>query len=436
MIIPTPRFWILIAIGIILALGGAIVPGLEQAVLPYNLMLGLVFGVSAWLGFKSSPLSVSRRMDPILSVNVSNQVRLNLENVGNIPLTFRIRDEAPDTSVPEGNDFNIAMAPYEQITRVYHLTPRERGRQNFRGTYYRFLAPLGLAQIQKQLPTEQEVRVYPNVLAVREFDLLKQRGQLNLMGMRRSRVKGLGTEFESLRDYHEDDYRKIDWKASARRGKLVVRNFEQESNQSVIVCVDTGRHMLSEVDGIRKLDYCLDSCLLLLHAAERSGDQIGLMMFNDEIKRFVSPRKGKSQVSAVTDALYDCLAEPVQSDYSSAFGYLAKRWKRRSLVVLFTDSENYDQANELALALDVIRKRHLLFVVRVSDPKIKAMARQDITSDKKFFEKAASLWYSSDRRRAEARLAVMGIQSIEAEPEELGNALVGAYLRVKELNLL
>lgn len=436
MIIPTPRFWILLAFGIILALGGAIIPGLELLVLPYNLFLAIVFAFTAYLGKQSNPLSVQRRTNPLLSVNISNQVHLSLENIGNQPLEFHIRDEAPDTATPRENEFRIHLAPFEIADKNYSVTPRERGKQQFRGTYYRFLAPLGLARIQKHIQNQEDVRVFPNVQAVREFDLLKQKGQLNRIGVRQSRIKGLGTEFESLRDYHEDDYRKIDWKASARRGKLVVRNYEQESNQSVIVCVDLGRQMLSEVDGIRKLDYCLDSSLLLLHAAERAGDQIGLIMFNDEIKKFVSPRKGKAQVSAITEALYDSLAEPVQSDYLAAFSYLAKRWKRRSLIVLFTDSENYDQANELAIALEVIRKRHLLIVVRVSDPKIKALSTQTVHSEKQFFDKAASLWYLNDRQRAEARLASSGIQSLESEPEELGATLVGAYLRVKDLNLL
>lgn len=436
MVIPTPRFWILLAAGIFLALAGAVVPGLESLVLPYNLFLFSILGITAFIARRWEPLAVRRRTDPILSANTSNAVRLVLENQAAQAMTFLIRDEAPDTALVEGNQFKSTLQGAEEKEVVYHIKPLERGRQWFRGTFYRYTAPLGLCQIQKQLPTEEEVRVFPNVLAVREFDLLKQRGQLQMMGLRRSRVKGLGTEFESLRDYNEDDYRKIDWKASARRGKLVVRNYEQESNQNLIVCVDTGRHMLSEVDGIRKIDDCLDACLLLLHAAERAGDQIGLLMFNDIVKRYVVPRKGKQQVAAVMDALYDCAAEPVQPDYAGAFAYLSKRWKRRSLVVVFTDAENYDQANELALALEVIRKRHLLFVVRVSDPHVKALASVGASSEADLFNRSAALWYSNDRRRAEARLASAGIQSIEAEPQELGSALVGAYLRVKELNLL
>lgn len=436
MVIPTPRFWILLSLGVLIALGGAVVPGLESFVLPYNVLLFALFGITAYLAKKWEPLSVKRRTDPILSANVSNTVRLELENVGPDRLTFQIRDEAPDTALVQNNEFAITLEPYQVKEVAYQIKPLERGRQTFQGTFYRFAAPLGLCLIQKRFPNEAPARVYPNVLAVREFDLLKQKGRLNMMGVRRSRFKGLGTEFESLRDYNEDDYRKIDWKASARRGKLVVRNFEQESNQNVIVCVDVGRHMLSEVNGIRKLDYCLDACLLLLHAAERANDLIGLLVFNDIVKRYVVPRKGKAQVAAVMDALYDNMAEPVQPDYAAAFAYLSRRWKRRSLVVVFTDAENYDQANELALALDSIRKRHLLFVVRVSDPHLKELAHVGVTNEKTLFDRSAALWYQNDRRRAQARLASVGIQSIEAEPQDLGAALVGAYLRVKELNLL
>ena len=256
------------------------------------------------------------------------------------------------------------------------------------------------------------------------------------MGVRKSRVKGLGTEFESLREYNDDDYRTIDWKSTARTGKLVVKNFEQERNQAVIVCLDFGRHMLAEVEGRRKLDYALDSALMLLHTAERHGDQVGLLLFNDTVNRYIAPKRGRAQVSAILDSVYGIQAEPVQPNYEASFSYLSARWKRRSLVVVFTDAENESQASELASSLSVLRKRHLLMVVRVADPRLRELMKQDIRDEDDLYLRTSAHWYFSDRKKADSALTAVGIESLEAEPEDLSAALVSAYLRVKERSLI
>lgn len=436
MIIPTKRLWALVALGIPLALAGLVVPGLEQLVLPYNLLLAALWWITGKVALRQHPFMVSRFTDPVLSVRAKNQVRVLVENASNTPHRIRVRDEVPANCLAEGNEQVLKLPGYKTSEFTYTAIPQSRGRWDFRGTYIRYAAPLGLAEVQVAIGNEETARVFPNVKAVQEFELLKQSGHLSLLGMRQSRVKGLGMEFESLREYNDDDYRTIDWKASARRGKLVVRNFEQETNQAVMICVDTGRHMLSEIDGVRKLDLCLDAALLLMHAAERANDQTGLLLFNDEVQRYIAPKRGKAQIGAILDAVFDIQAEPVQSNYLGAFSYLASRWKRRSLVIIFTDAENEDQAKELSAALGLVRSRHLIYVVRVSDPKWKLSLVEPVNSERILFDQAAALWYRSDRQKAEATLRTLGYQNIEAEPQDLATALVQAYLRVKQLSLI
>ena len=215
-----------------------------------------------------------------------------------------------------------------------------------------------------------------------------------------------------------------------------MKNYEVERNQGVIVCLDVGRQMLSEVAGRRKLDYALDSALMLMHAAEKMGDQIGLVMFSDTVSRYIAPRKGRAQLAAILDTVHGVHAEPVQSNYHAAFAYLASRWKRRSLVVVFTDAENEDQATELCSALSHLKKRHLLMVVRVADPRLRELQRVKIDDPLSLYRRASAQWYFRDRKKAEARIQIAGIQSIEAEPQDLSAKLVTAYLRVKELSLI
>ncbi len=436
MLVPTKRFWLLTGLGVPLASVGLIVPGFEWVLLPYNL---IIFGTLAATYMKAKGwkfLSVQREVDPILSVRVPNLVRLKVSNNSDTPLPFEIIDEPPIGSKAAKHQFS-GIAPAEGSRQFsYTITPQERGADAFRGTSIRFPAPLGLCQVQQLLPTEVPVRIYPNVLAIREYEMLKQRGRLDLMGVRRSRIKGLGQEFRSLRDYNEDDYRLIDWKASARRGRLVVKEFEQERNQGLIVMIDAGRHMMGEVNGVSKIDYALDAGLMLMHSAERQGDQIGLLVFNDLVQRWISPRKGRAQVAAILDAIHDLEAQPVESDPTRAVGHLTSRWTKRSLVVVFTDAETEAQGKGLAASLKSLAKRHLVMVVRVSDPRLRELKAMSVVDSQSLYLKAASAIYSDERNKASRALFTSGLENLESEPEELSAKLISAYLRVKELSLI
>jgi len=272
---------------------------------------------------------------------------------------------------------------------------------------------------------------------LKEFDLLKQQGRLKEIDIRRSRLRGLGTEFESLREYSEgDDYRKIDWKASARRSKLVVRQYEQERNQVVIVVVDIGRHMLAEVNGVRKLDHVLDSLLMLVNAAAVAGDQIGLLVYADTVRRYIPPAKGRSQVGFIIDAIHDLIAEPVESDGAAAYSYLGSRWKRRSLMVAFTDVLDKDRAKDVSSSLGPLSRRHLILLARVGDPRLREVLEKPVDDVPSMYQKTAARMLKADAFEAQTVLESAGIHTLDAEPQDLAAALVSYYFYVKEQALL
>jgi uncharacterized protein (DUF58 family) len=295
------------------------------------------------------------------------------------------------------------------------------------------MCPLGLVERQVKLNTEQAVRVYPNVLAMREFDFLNQKGKLREIGIRKSRLRGLGSEFESLREYAlGDDFRKVDWKATARRGKLIVRQYEQERNQPVILCIDIGRKMLSEINGVTKLDYVLDSLLMLAQAVYLANDFVGLLVYSDVVKRYIPPRKGRNQLGFLIEAIHDLIAEPVESDPAAAFAFLSSRWKRRSLVVCFSDVEDPQQAKELAGAFGPMGRRHLTLIARVSDPRLSELVKMPIETTEDLYLRASALLFTSDRKDAKVPLTVAGLHSLEAEPQDLAASLVSFYFDAKD----
>ncbi|HEY0866735.1 MAG TPA: DUF58 domain-containing protein, partial [Fimbriimonas sp.] len=361
--VPTKRLWLLVALGVPIA-ALTTMAGAPSFVLFYDLALALAAYASWRLGPSTGGLRLTRRFDPVLSVRVPNRVQVTVENDGVEPVRALLRDEPPAGFLASRREFRVDIPPGQAADLEYTVTPSERGPDAFQGTFLRVACPMGLVEKQVRLDTEEPVRVYPNVLALKEFDLLKQQGRLREIGIRRSRARGIGTEFESLREYAEgDDYRKIDHKASARLGKLVVRQYEQERNQSVILCIDVGRHMLAEVDGVRKLDHVLDSILMLANAAVIAGDLVGLLVYADQVRRYIPPKKGRNQVSSVIDAIHDLVAEPVETDPIGAFAYLGLRWRRRSLLVNFTDFDDPDRARDLVAAFGPMARRHLALMV-------------------------------------------------------------------------
>jgi uncharacterized protein (DUF58 family) len=436
-LVPTKRFWWAVAAGIPLALLGLLDPNAVLALIPYNLLLLAALIVSGRTVSTTAKLEIHRSASNILSTHRDNPVQLRVTNQSGRELKLSLRDEPPKNCTATGNEADFELAPGASKTLSYHVKPFERGRTEFRGTFVRVVDPLGLVSVQRQYDNTTPVRAFPDIMAVRELGLLNQRGRVGLTGIRREKRRGIGTEFESLRDYQlGDDVRYIDWKSSARRGKTVVRNFERERNQSVFICVDVGRHMLTEVNGVRKLDHALDGALMLMHAAEFAGDKVGVMLFNDVIHEFMAPRSGRNQVRAALDAIYDAQPEPVQPNYSAAFSYLTSKWKRRSLIVLFTDAENEDQGREIVEALAPIVRRHLIYVVRIADPRLRELQNLPFQDSRDLYLRASTEWYLRERLNAQRALTASGVHGLESEPEGLSTALVNAYLDVKERALI
>ena len=429
--IPSRRTLWLLALGIpIAALGSQI------GVAYFGLVFDVVVLAAAWISTRlaadASHLRLTRRYDPVLSVRADNRIEISVENDGDERITGLLRDEAPGQFEASRREFRLDLDAGRHQEFTYIVKPRERGSEEFAGAWIRLDCPFGLAYRDVYLPAEETVRVYPNLLALKEFNLLNQQGRLREIGIRQTRKRGIGMEFESLRDYGEgDDFRKIDHKASARRGKLVVRQYETERNQAVLLVIDIGRHMLAEVNGVRKLDHVLDSLLMLANAAAIAGDNIGLLVYAENVRRYIPPRKGRAQVGMIIEALHDLIAEPVESDPVGAYAYLASRWKRRSLLVAFTDYEDPDRARELLAAFTPLARRHITVIARVTDPRWHDIATQPVKDVKSMYQRTAATILTEDRRAATHIIGNAGIYNLEAEPQDLAAKLVTFYMDVK-----
>jgi len=255
------------------------------------------------------------------------------------------------------------------------------------------------------------------------------------------RLRGQGTEFESLREYTTgDEFKAINWKASASRGKLISTEYEIERDQTVIIAIDCGRMMTAmavsrEVDErvtpLSKLDCAINATVLLAHVASSMGDSVGLLLFADNVIQFVPPRKGRTQTGILIEALYAVQPSLVEPDYLAAYEYLINRKVRRALVVTFTDLIDAEASRELLLASGALRKHHNPLCVTINNRDVIEMAGVLPQRTDEMYSKAMALRMLSQRTQALEELRQRGVGILDVEARELTVATVNRYLDLK-----
>lgn len=427
-----PRSWFLIGLGGLLALVAVAHPPLLRGTLAVDLVAGILILVDALRLLRASAFRVQRVHERVLSLGARNRIELVLEHDLPTARYARLRDEPPPDAEWDAREFAIRLTPDTPATVAYHLTPRYRGAARFEDIFLRVEGPLRLVAQTYRLPACESVPVYPNLLQMREYDLLRHRGLLRQMGFRQYRLRGLGTEFESLREYTPDDeFRRIDWNATARCGKPIVRDYQAERSQNLMLLLDAGRNMLAEVEGMRKFDTVLNTALMLAYVATQMDDKVGAMVFADEIDQFVPPQRGRAQVAHLTQRLHAVQPRLVEPDYLYAVTYLARRWRKRSLMVFFTDLIDPDSSRLLLHAIGALRKQHLCVVVTVADPRLRAWSHELPESPETLYRRAIAAQVLTDRLSAIRTLERMGVYAIDSAPETLVADLVNYYLQIK-----
>src|SRR5690349_10107831 len=342
-------------------------------------LLGLIAALVYDLVRSPAParFRVERINETKLSLGAENVIGIRLQDPrpNGPPVRFLVRDDPPA-------DFRVrdllqhgTISPRQELTLQYHVWPPHRGDYTFGDMYLQTWTVWGLLTRRHRFPLAAAVKVYPNLLDVRRYEMLARRGRLFELGLKNARRLGTGTEFERLREYMPgDDYRQMAWAATARRGKPIVVEYETERSQPIILLLDAGRLMSAPVGDLAKLDYAINTCLLLAFVATLKGDRVGLLVFADQVLAYHPPRRGRAQFLHLLDALYNVQAQPVESDIAVAAGSLARRPPRRSLAVLFTDLLDRSAAGHLVTHVGRLAPRHLPLVVAVGDPAVTGTA--------------------------------------------------------------
>jgi uncharacterized protein (DUF58 family) len=428
----TTRFAIFLALGAIpLAVSGLV---------PVAALLGFVYigivlivGLTDWfMSPNASSIEIERLNEDKLSLGTENAITIRLRNRTQSLLNLTIRDEPPYLFAIKGNIISTELGPKVQREFTYHVTPHTRGDFSFGDIFIRFKGPLRLLVRQCRVPATKPIKVYPNLLDVRKYELLLRKGRTLETGMRRIRLYGRGTEFESLRDYSPDDeYRQVDWKASARRGRMMSRQYQIERSQNIVILLDAGRTMSIQLEKMTKLDHAVNAAQMLAYVASSGDDKVGLLTFSDKVNTFLPPAKGRTQGLAIMEALYNLPVTTQESDYAGAFLHLARRWRKRSLIVVFSDLLDSESSRQIILNLQTLASTHLCMCVAISDSNVLAAAGAIPKESSELYEKAAAVQLLHEREQAIHALQRTGIIVVDSEPGTLSLTVINQYLQAK-----
>jgi len=412
-------------------------PALEWVAGGYVLLCLLLFAFDWYRARPVREFEVKRAHDSKLSLGADNPIRLAVRNRQRRPVSFQIRDEPPEDFDIRQRILGGEVAARQTWTGVYYVRPLRRGDYVFGNLNLRWHGPLGLVVRQATIRAAEPVKVYPNLLDVRRYDLLLRENRLQELGLRHTRIPGQGTEFERLREYRPDDeYRRIDWKATARRHRPITVEFQTERSQNIIAVLDTGRMMQSPVAEIAKLDYAVNAVLLLGYVATGMGDKVGMMTFADDVGRFLRPRAGRGQFYRMLERLYGIEAHAVEPDFGRALNYLALQQRKRALIVIFTDLSGGASVHALVQHVSVLAKRSLPLVVTISDPDIHAAAGAWPRESLDVYRRAAASELLEERRIILDGLERQGVLTLDVPANELSIAVINRYLELKRRSRL
>jgi uncharacterized protein (DUF58 family) len=447
--VPTPRLLLLLLVAAPLAaLGGVWVLAAAALVAVVALAAALDWRLAAG----GARLGTGRVVADKLSLGAWNPVRLEVTNPLPRRLRLELRDVVPTDfgRSPTRVTLSVSVGPRGSATTEYRVLPRLRGDYTFGELWVRWDGPLGLVRRSRRVAgSARPVRVYPNLRELKKYDLLVRRGLRLEAGGRPVRVAGASTEFERLREYlPDDDYRRINWKATARRGEPMVNQFEAERSQNLVLMLDAGRLMSARVElppvdaaaavaageqdtGLTKLDHALNAALLLAYVAGSRGDRVALLAYTDEVRAFVPPVRGRRGFLEMVRAGYNLRPEPIEPDHGRAFDFLAGRNLRRSLVVLFTDLVDRESSTRLVSHLVRAARHHLVVCVTLSDPTVVGPALARPTDTQALYETMVAQRLLDERASVLGTLTRAGVLSLDTTAPRLNPRLIDTYLKLK-----
>jgi uncharacterized protein (DUF58 family) len=439
MIFSRRSYLILILAGLLLAISAWISVCKTMA-----LIIDVIFAILLFVDFQitTSPnlINGTREVSDRLSIGRKNAVKLNITGLGTATLKCLVRDEFPENLASDVREFVFSLKPEQIASLDYNVLPIRRGSYSFGDINVRYLSALGLFYHQAKIPSARSVKVFSDMKALHDLSVkLSRSAELGELQQRR---RGQGTDFSSLKEYTiGDDSKSIDWKATARRDRPVVRTYEAQQEQRMLILIDAGRMMTSDLEGLTRFDHALNAALCLALTGLSHNDQVGFGVFADRPLAYLPPRRGKAYLKNILELSFDIEPKMVEPDYIGMLSHFATMQKSRCLFVLLSDLTDPTGSQALLSGLASLTPRHLPFCVTLEDRQINKVA---VSSGSKLastnlednletiYKRAIATDLLAQRELALSVLQRHGCLILDCPPQELSDKIVDAYLDIKK----
>lgn len=381
-----------------------------------------------------------------LALATPGEIAVELRNFGSVAVHLFAIDEIPAPIRFAPPRVELRAAPGRSAEASYDVLPAERGHHRLGKLFLRYRSALGIAERWAVADSAQTVRVAPNLEEAKQHTLYLIRSRQVEMEKRRKRLRGIGREFESLREYRQgDELRDISWTATARRSALITRVFQIERSQAVWLVLDAGRLLRARVEEpaaagrelrLAKLDYAVNAALALAQVALHCGDRVGLLAYGRRVQQNLNLGRGPQQIRSIVESLAQVRGEPGEADHARAARTLLAAQKRRSLVVWITDFAETVAVPEVIEYATQMTSRHLVLFAAMAQPDVAALAAKIPENEEEMFRHTAALEVSQRRELLLRGLRQRGVLTLEMMPGKLASSLVNQYLDIKDRSLL
>lgn len=397
------------------------------------LLLAIVVVIDALLVYgKRNGVEAERITTDRFSIGDENKVVISIRNNYSFPANLGVIDELPDQFQERNWRRKLKIAGQSTDEIVYSLRPATRGEYVFHDINVFVTAPLKLVKRKYIFSAEQTIKVYPSYIQMRRYHLLAVANRLQELGVRRMRQLGHSMEFEQIKEYvRGDDYRTINWKATARREVLMVNNYTDERSQQIYCMINKGRVMKMPFGGMTLLDHAINASLVLSNVALVRQDKAGLITFSETLDSFLQADKKPTQMNQVLETLYKQQTRFLESDFEKLFSVIRTRITNRSLLVLFTNFESMESLERELPALRRIARYHLLLVVFFENTELKALTEQKAATLEDIYIKTIAEKFAYEKRLMVKELQKNGILSVLSSPENLTVNTINKYLELK-----
>jgi uncharacterized protein (DUF58 family) len=431
MITPAPRLLVAVALWAVSSVLAVAFSALQPVALVAAAALAVLALWDLALLNRRAPLGASRVLPARAFIGRPMKVRLRIVNDGPAVICDLIDEPPADRIGEDPYQRGVSVEAGAVYESEYELVPRRRGDRVFGDAVLLVHSPLGLLRRRQTFGDGDLLRVYPDASHYLRPEALASARVLEAIGVKPAPRRGEGLDFESLREYLPgDDPRRVDWLATARRGRLVVRQFQHERNHTVVIAVDASRLMAGEVEGRSKLDHAVDAALALAYAALTAGDRVSLLVFDREVFGHLAPRAHRRQLGDFLELLRPVQPRLVEASYDALARALALRHRQRALVVVLTDFVEANSARVIA-PLSVVARRHRLVLVALRDRLFGALDLPATGDDLDIYRRLVLDDLLRERDTALSTLRRSGVQTVDLSPELITAAVLNRYLAIR-----